>query len=99
MLSLSSRIISIRCKLSLPFVFLDSHLNGCRLRGMAVSLASRVVPAQIKCDAVQPRYELGGSPKFSDVEVGTNESLLGQFNSVSFIGNMADTEEEKGLTT
>ena len=43
------------------------------------------LPVQIECDVVQPRDELGGRPKFFDVEVSADESLLRQFNGVSFV--------------
>jgi hypothetical protein len=60
---------------------------------MTVNLASCVIP-EIECDMVQPSYKFGSRPKFSDIEVSPNESLLRQFNGVSFIGNVAKYKTE-----
>jgi hypothetical protein len=57
-------------------------------------LASSVISAQIERDVIQPCDKLGGRPKFSDVEVSANESLLRQFNGVSFAGNVAKDKTE-----
>jgi len=46
---------------------------------------------------IQPCHKLGGRPKFSDAEVGPNESLLRQFNGVSFAGNVAKYKTEDPL--
>jgi hypothetical protein len=62
---------------------------------MTVSWASCVVPTQIECDAVQPGDEFGGWPKFLNVQVSPDESLLRQFNGVIFVGNVAKYEAIK----
>jgi hypothetical protein len=46
---------------------------------------------------VQPSYKFGFRPKFSDVEISPNESLLRQFNGVSLVGNVAKYKTEDAL--
>ena len=44
---------------------------------------------------VQPGDEFGGWPKFLNVQVSPDESLLRQFNGVIFVGNVAKYEAIK----
>jgi hypothetical protein len=53
-----------------------------------------MISAQIKRDVIQPCDKLGGRPKFPDVEVSSNESLLRQFKGVSFARNVAKYKTE-----
>jgi hypothetical protein len=45
----------------------------------------------------QPGGELGGRPKFADVEVGANEGLQGQLQCVSLIVDMTQHETKQPL--
>ena len=75
-------------------MLLDRHIHGYCLGGITINLASCAISTQIECDMVQPSYEFGSRPKFSDVEVGPDEDVLRQFEGVSFVGNVAKYETE-----
>src|SRR5215469_1981312 len=84
-----------RPKLHRLSVSLDWRIGGNGFLGTVVSATSRVVSAKIQCDAVQPGYELRGRLEFSDIEVGPDKDLFGQFQGIGFVGYMPEYETEQ----